>query len=84
MKLCVDCEHFGKDIQMVGPGQQAYVPVCKHPEFRNPVDGTTLPPGVVRREKEWCGLTGKGWIKRTEDPQPTLPTPEKGRILTST
>lgn len=68
---------------MVGPNQMAMIPVCKHPEFVNPVDGGTLPPGMVRKERDMCGLTGKGWVQKTTTEDPPTPPKEKPRILTS-
>lgn len=82
MKLCINCQYFGKEVQTVGPGQLANIPVCKHPDFVNPVDGSLLPPGLVRKEKDLCGLGGSGFVQSTETP-PTLPPPEPKRILTS-
>lgn len=79
VKLCINCEHFGKEVQEVAPRQLANIPICEHPDFVNPVDGSKLPPGVCRKEKDLCGLSGKGWKPRTEPETP----PEKPRILTS-
>ena len=83
MKLCSNCEQFGKEQGMVGPNQMAMIPICKNPDFVNPVDGGFLPPGIVRKERDMCGLPGKGWIKKTTTDETPPTPPERPRILTS-
>lgn len=67
-KYCKDCK-YRKRAAVQHQNQAAMIDICMHEEFGDPVSGEPLPCGQVRGVKEFCGLTGKGFVVKPEEPR---------------
>lgn len=66
MKFCKDCDYSKKEVVQVGPTQMQTILVCNNENCLNPVDASSFPCDMVRREVVFCGIAGKHFKAKEE------------------
>ena len=66
---CIDCESYKLERIIDEKSHMIHhVHVCTNPEFAHVVTGTPVPAEHARQFEVFCGLEGKGFKQRADEP----------------